>query len=80
MQTLQVDNPVVTNLRDLFKKIDKSQMIALIHLDVYISWNTRLCKKYDARGCLSHILENSYTTDELKDECFQNRFYCYSGM
>ena len=72
----------MTNLRDLVKEIDKSndcidtfRCVHELGIPDYVK-NTQ----QDARECLSHILENSYTTDELKDEYFQNRFHYYSGM
>ena len=59
----------MANLRDLFKEIDNLndcidtfRCVHELGTSYYVK-NTQ----HDARECLSHMLENCYPTDELKD-------------
>ena len=70
LETSQAHNAVVMNLRDLFKETDNSndcidtfRWVPEIGIPDYVK-NIQ----HDARECLSHILENSYPADELKDD------------
>ena len=70
MQTSHVHNAVVTNFRDLYKEIDNSNDCICTFRCAHELGIPDYVKKtqHDAGECLSHILENSYPTDELKDD------------